>query len=47
MIYASRPVPMEAIMMSILLEQQKALTQLEAATHILETGSRPSSGPPA
>ncbi len=47
MIYASRPVPLEAIMMSILLEQQKALTQLEETTHTLETGSRPSSGPPA
>ncbi len=46
MIYASRPVPLEAIMMSILLEQEKSLTQLEEATHTLETGARPSSGPP-
>jgi hypothetical protein len=38
MIYASRPVPLEAIMMSILLEQQKALTQLGEATRTLEAG---------
>ncbi len=47
MIYASRPVPLEAIMMSVLLEQRKALTLLEEATHTLEASTRPSSGPPA
>ncbi len=36
MIYASRPVPLEAIMMSILLEQQKALSHLQDATSRLE-----------
>ncbi len=47
MIYASRAVPLEAIMMSILLEQEKALTKLEEETNALEARLRPSSGPPA
>ncbi len=46
MIYASRPVPLEAIMMSVLLEQQKALTRLQEVTHTLEA-ERPQSDPPA
>ncbi len=36
MIYASRPVALEAIMVSILLEQQKDLTQLQQAICMLE-----------
>lgn len=47
MIYASRPVSLEAIMMSILLEQQKALTQLQEATSSLEAGMHPSPDPAA
>ncbi len=46
MIYASRPVPLEAIMMSILLEQHKALTQLEEVTSALEARIHPSPDPP-
>jgi transposase len=47
MIYASRPLPLEAIMMSILLEQHKALTQLEEATRTLGARIQPLSDPPA
>ncbi len=47
MIYASRPVALEAIMMSILLEQEKALSRLEEDTSTLEAEIRPSSGRPA
>ncbi len=47
MIYASRPVPLEAIMMSILLEQQKALTRLEEEISSVEARVRPPSSPPA
>jgi hypothetical protein len=52
MVYASRLTPLEAILMGILVEQQKALTRLQAATEKLEAGVRPppthpSSGPPA
>ena len=45
MIYASRLTSLEAIMMSILLEQQKSLVQLKEATLKLEEGVRPPSGP--
>jgi hypothetical protein len=47
MVYASRTTPLEAIMMGILLEQQKALTRLQEVTCTLEAGIQPSSGPPA
>ena len=47
MIYASRPVPLEAIMMSILLEQHKALSRLQEATSTLEARIHAPSDPPA
>ncbi len=47
MIYASRQVPLEAIMMSIVLEQHKALTRLEEAVSTLEVGIPSSSDCPA
>ncbi len=47
MIYASRPVPLEAIMVSILLEQQKALSQLQETVSTLEARVHPSSVSPA
>ncbi len=46
MIYASRPVPLEAILMSIVLEQHKALTRLEEAVSTLEVGIPSSSDCP-
>jgi hypothetical protein len=47
LVYASRPSPLEAILMGILLEQQKALTRLQNVTRTLEAGIPPSSPPPA
>ncbi len=47
MIYASRPVPLEAITMSILLEQEKALNRLEETVSTLEAEIPSSSDPPA
>ena len=41
MIYAARLTPSEAIVMSILLEQQKALVRLQEATQALEAGVPP------
>ncbi len=45
MVYASRPVPLEAILMSIVLEQQKALTGLHADISRLEENVRSPSDP--
>ena len=47
MIYSSSPVLLEAIMMGILLEQEKALTGLQEDTSRLEAEIRPSSDRPA
>ncbi len=47
MVYASRAAPLEATLMGILVEQQKALTGLQAATQSLEAALRPLVGPPA
>ena len=44
MVYASRTTPLEAILMGILVEQQKALVRLQEATRALEAGVQP---PPA
>ncbi len=47
MIYASRPVPLEAILMSIVLEKEKALTGLQEDTGTLEARMHLPSEPPA
>jgi len=41
MVYASRMIPLEAILMGILVEQQKALAQLQEAAQRLEASDRP------
>ena len=46
MVYASRVIPLEAILMGILVEQQKALARLQEATQRLEAGVRPSPAHP-
>lgn len=47
MVYASRATPLEAILMGILVEQQKALARLQANLHALESRKHPSAGHPA
>ncbi len=46
MIYASRTTPLEAILMGILVEQQKALHELQEATRKLEAALPPRSDLP-
>jgi len=41
MVYASRLTPMEAILMGILVEHQKAITQMKRRICELETAARP------
>jgi hypothetical protein len=47
MVYASRLTPMEAILMGILVEHQKALARLQVATQQLERAGQPPADPPA
>jgi len=47
MIYASRTTPLEAILMGILVEQQKALHELQEAARKLEAPVKPPSDLPA
>ena len=42
MVYASRVIPLEAILIGILVEQQKTLARLQEATQRLEAGIQPS-----